>query len=173
MSARHVFLIGFMGSGKTTVARIVASAIGRPCVDLDEEIERALGMSVADAFVRLGEPGFRAAEHDALAALATAEPGVVACGGGVVIDPRNRALLHELGLVVYLEVSAAEALARIGDTASRPLLAGSSGALAATTLLSARESLYAATADVRVDTSGSTPEEVAAVVTHAIQEAAS
>ena len=90
-----------------------------------------------------------------------ASAALVACGGGVVVRPENRAELKRLGTVVYLEVSAGEAVARVGDASSRPLLAGASGVLAATSLLQAREGLYRAVADITVSTSGRTPAEVA------------
>ncbi|MDP2401129.1 MAG: shikimate kinase, partial [Actinomycetota bacterium] len=100
----------------------------------------------------------------ALQALSTEDPSVVACGGGIIVLDENRRALKRLGRVVYLVVDAAEALARIGDTATRPLLSGPSGTMAATSLLGARKSLYAAVADVTVDTVGRTAEEVADLV---------
>jgi shikimate kinase len=107
-----------------------------------------------------GEEAFRLAEHAALAALGQDAPSVVACGGGVVLREENRALLRRSGTVVYLQVSAEEALARIGDVSGRPLLAGG-GAVLAPALLAAREALYAACADVVVPTGGLDPSEVA------------
>lgn len=164
----HVFLVGFMGAGKSSVARIVAERLDRPFVDLDAEIERDAGTTIPVIFVEQGEERFRAMETAHLAALAEAPPAVVACGGGVVVLPENRVLLGRLGTVVYLEVTAAEALARIGDAATRPLLAGASGSLVATALLQAREALYRSVADRRIDTVGRTAEEVAECVLEAL-----
>jgi len=169
---RHVFLIGFMGAGKSTVARIVAARLDRPCVDLDDRIEVAAGRSIHEIFAEQGEPAFRELESAALATLASEPPSVVACGGGVVLSDENRALLGRMGFVVYLHVSAGETLARIGNDETRPLLSGPGGALAATSLLEARESLYAAVADATVETVGRSAEQVATDVLTAIEGAA-
>jgi shikimate kinase len=157
---KHILLIGFMGSGKSTVGRILAARMGRPFVDLDEEIVAAAGKSVAGIFAEDGEVAFRAFEHAALAELAQSPPSVVACGGGIVLREENRALLRHSGTAVYLKVSAEEALARIGDVSGRPLLVGGGAALAPA-LLASREALYAACADFVVPTGGRTPAAVA------------
>jgi shikimate kinase len=163
----HIFLVGFMGAGKSTVGRLVADRLGLPFADLDETVEEAAGRTVAEIWSGSGEAAFRAAESAALASLAAAEPTVVACGGGVVLADANRAALKSLGRVVYLVVSAEEALARIGGGDSRPLLAGG-GASVAQRLLEARESVYEAVADAVVPTQGRTPEDVAEEVVSAI-----
>ncbi len=172
MTPGHIFLIGFMGAGKSTVAAIVARRLALPVADLDRMIEGHSHMSVAEVFVSEGQQRFRERESAALLELEGAPRSVVACGGGVVLDPANRAALKRLGTVVYLEVTAAEALARIGDTATRPLLAGPGGALAATSLLSARETLYSATADIVIETVGRTPTQVAETLISMLEETA-
>lgn len=164
MKRGHLFLVGFMGSGKSTVAGVVAERLGVPCVDLDQLIEAEQGASIAEVFAASGEVAFRALETKALLDLEGSEPSVVACGGGIVLLPENRAALKRMGTVVLLQVSAAEAVARIGDVSTRPLLAGPSGTLAATTLLQAREGLYRSVADIVIDTSGRSPDEVADVL---------
>jgi len=157
----HVLLIGFMGSGKSTVGRLIADEMGMPFIDLDERIVSEAEHSIPEIFEAGGESAFRDLEAAALQRLTTDADSVVACGGGVVVRDENRALLKSLGCTVYLRVSAGESLARIGDTSTRPLLAGSGATLAATSLLAARESLYAAVADLVVQTEGRTPREVA------------
>jgi shikimate kinase len=166
----HIFLVGFMGSGKSTVGCLLAREFGMPLIDLDAVVERTAGRTVAELFAEEGEPRFRQLEHDALASLSEAPPSIVACGGGAVLLPENRGLMQSLGHVVYLEVSAGEALARIGDVAGRPLLA-SGGPGAAETLLSAREVLYRATSDVAADTGGKPVEQVATEVAAALRTA--
>ena len=165
----HIFLVGFMGAGKTTVARLLAKRLDRPCVDVDEIIEAAMGRSVREIFEDEGESAFRALESEALLSLQTAEPSVVACGGGIVTRDENRSVLKRLGCVVYLKVSAGETLARVGADGTRPLLSGPGGVLAATSLLEARESLYAAVADISIDTVGLSAEQVADQVASAIE----
>jgi shikimate kinase len=164
----HVFLVGFMGSGKSTVGRLVASRLEMPFVDLDQAIVKAAGASIPQIFTECGEKAFRQLEHEALGALVAAPPSVVACGGGVVVDDRNRVLLKTLGRVVYLRVSAEEALARVGSAEGRPLLSGPDPLAAGRTLLAARERLYEAVADVTLDTSGKAPSSVAAELVGAL-----
>jgi shikimate kinase len=163
----HIFLVGFMGAGKSTVGRMVADRLSLPFADLDEMVEQAAGRTVAQIWSGSGEAAFRTAESTALASLAPAEPSVVACGGGVVLADANRAALKSLGHVVYLTVSAEEALARVGGGDTRPLLAGG-GATVAQRLLEAREALYGAVADVVVSTTSRGPEDVADDVVRAI-----
>jgi shikimate kinase len=157
----HLFLIGFMGAGKSTVARMIAQKIEYPCIDLDKEIEILAGRPIPVVFAEDGEDAFRELEATALQQLEGRESAVVACGGGVVLRPENRALLKRLGAVVYLVVTAEEALARVGNGSTRPLLAGPGGTLAATALLAARETLYRSIADFAVDTVGRSTEQVA------------
>ena len=167
----HVFLIGFMGAGKSTVGRRLAVRLGLPFIDLDARIEQDAGCSIVEIFDAEGEQGFRDRESEALAAVAEEPASVVACGGGIVLTDENRRLLNDTGRVVYLKVSAGEALARIGDTTGRPLLErGDAGAMAAT-LLAARETLHRAVADVEVDTSGLDRDSVVDAVFEALAAA--
>jgi shikimate kinase len=157
---RPLFIIGFMGAGKSTVGGMVAARLGRPFLDLDCEIERETGRTVAELFAAHGEAGFRDAERAALA-MAARQPGVVvACGGGVVTDEGSHAILRESGTVVYLQVSSEVAVARVGfDSSGRPLLRGGDMRTTAA-LLRSRERLYEAAADIIVDTVGRSPEEI-------------
>lgn len=159
----HVLLIGFMGAGKSAVGRSVAERLGRPFIDLDEEIERIEGAAVPELFEQRGEAGFRAAERAALERLTDAADAVVATGGGVVLREDNRALLRRLGTVVYLAVTPEQALARLGEDHGRPLLEGLD-ADGAARLLESRLPLYEAVADHVVDTDGRTVDEVATAV---------
>ncbi|MRS13155.1 MAG: 3-dehydroquinate synthase [Actinobacteria bacterium] len=163
----HLFLTGFMGAGKSTVGRIVAEKLDRPFIDLDAEIERQEGVSIEALFEARGEAAFRDAEHAALESLVGAQPSVVATGGGLVLREDNQGLLRAHGVVVYLAVTPEEAMARLGGAAGRPLLSGG-GLAAARDILSARLSVYSATADHVVDTDGLTPQQVAETVLEAI-----
>jgi shikimate kinase len=168
---RPVFIIGFMGAGKSTVGGIVAARLGRPFVDLDGEIERREGLTVEELFAARGESGFRDAERAALAAVARQPGVVVACGGGVVTDAASHAILRQTGTVIYLRVSAEEAIARVGsDLSGRPLLRGGDPASAAS-LLESRERLYEAAADMVVDTDDCTPAAIADRILSRVEEA--
>ena len=164
---KSVFLVGFMGAGKSTVGQLAARELGMSFVDLDARIEERQGADVAGIFLSKGEEVFRDLESLELERVCTEPPAVVACGGGIVIRDANRRVLNDCGSVVYLRVTAGEALARVGDVSSRPLLA-QGGPAAAQTLLAARESLYGAVADITVDTVGRSPEDVAADVVDAL-----
>jgi shikimate kinase len=162
---RPIALIGLMGAGKSAVARELGERLGTAVADLDEVIESEYGFSVAELFARSGEAWFRARESEVLDQALRAGVGVVACGGGVVLDPQRRDALRRHCRVVWLEVSPAEAARRIGPTAvSRPLLAGSVPRDALERVLAERAPLYADAADWRVATDGRTPAEVATLV---------
>ncbi|MBA4371189.1 MAG: shikimate kinase [Coriobacteriaceae bacterium] len=163
-----VFIVGFMGAGKSTVGRLVAGSLGLPYLDLDAEIESRLGATVGEIFDLRGEAVFREAEREALARAAEGPEAVVSCGGGVVLDDRNRSVLLASGPVVHLRVTPEEALARVGGASDRPLLRDQAPDAAAA-LLRAREALYEAVADVTVETVGRTPEAVAADVMRALE----
>lgn len=156
----HIFLIGFMGAGKSTVGRALAERLDMPFVDLDDHVEASTGLTVGELFETQGEPAFRNHESAALLAVADAPPSVVACGGGVILSDENRRVLKESGCVLYLAVSADVAMARIGGAETRPLLAGGGGETAAA-LLDARRSTYESVADATVNTTGLTPIAVA------------
>ncbi|MDA3935500.1 MAG: shikimate kinase, partial [Actinomycetota bacterium] len=137
----HIFLIGFMGAGKTTVGRLLAEMLGVRCIDLDARIEREAGLTIPEIFKVGGEQLFRDKESAVLRSLVNEPGAVVACGGGVVLRDAKRVFLREHGTVVDLRVTAGEALARLAGDGSRPLLAGDSVSMAPA-LLAARERLY-------------------------------
>ena len=108
---RPVFFVGFMGAGKTSVARRLARTCGVASVDMDTYIERREGKKVKEIFAEGGEEGFRAIETDVLRELgAKPDPLLISCGGGVVVTPANHDVFREAGFVVYLEVTADEAV---------------------------------------------------------------
>lgn len=154
-----VVLVGAMGAGKSTVGRLVADALGVGFLDSDHEIERVTGKSVADIFVDDGEAHFRELERRAVAASLGTHTGVLALGGGAVLDPGTRALLagHR---VVFLRVGLTDAARRVGLGVSRPLLLGNvRGRIKQ--LLDERTPVYESVATHVVDTDGLTAAEVA------------
>jgi shikimate kinase len=156
-----VYLVGMPGSGKSTVGREVAGRLGVPFVDLDEEIERRSGASVSQIFASDGEAGFRALEARALVDASRRDPSVVACGGGVVLEPANRITLRNTGTCVYLNVPLGVLEERVEPAADRPLIRAE-GDLER--LLAEREGLYREFAAHVVDGSGDPGEVADAIV---------
>lgn len=123
--ARNIFLMGYMGCGKSTVGQLLASGLNRRFVDLDVFIEERARKSVSEIFAQDGEPFFRTLEKELLAELASAENQVVAVGGGTPVDPGNLRVMQSSGISVYLELPVAELIKRLqSDLEKRPLLAG-------------------------------------------------
>jgi shikimate kinase len=117
-----VYLVGMPGSGKSTVGAELAGRYGVPFIDLDAEVERADGRTVAAIFAEDGEAAFRAREARALLDASTQDPSVVACGGGVVLEPANRIVLRNTGIAVFLDVSIDLIRERVTPGADRPLI---------------------------------------------------
>ena len=118
----NLYLVGFMGTGKTTVGRAVAQRLDFACIDSDQEIERATGRTISEIFAQEGEAAFRQMERDFVA---TGHPGtrtVVACGGGLVVQPGMSEALHRRGVVICLHASVETILARTERQDNRPLL---------------------------------------------------
>ena len=146
-----VYLVGMPGAGKSTVGRELAGRLGVPFVDLDSEIEREAGAAVTDIFRDEGEAAFRALEAAALVKASMQDPAVVACGGGVVLEPANRITLRNTGVAVYLDVPLEELRRRVEPAKDRPLIR-QEGDLER--LLTSRGPLYREFAAHVVDASG-------------------
>ena len=156
LGKRNLYLIGPMGTGKTAVGKHLARVLAMPFVDSDAEIERVAGVDIPYIFDEEGEEGFRRREHQALVELCAREPIVLATGGGAILDPANRALLKQSGVVIFLQTSVQHQLQRVGSGRGRPLLKGGREDLQAKLeqLREAREPLYLETADVTIATDG-------------------
>ena len=155
-----ITLTGFMGSGKTTVGKVLADFLGCPFFDLDELIVKKVGKSIPEIFAQDGEAAFRQLEARLLRQTVEKymeNTVVLALGGGAVMDSASAALLHEKTVCIYLRASLDTLLQRLsGETAGRPL---ADDTLAAR--LAAREPIYEETAHVVIDTDGLSPDEVA------------
>ncbi len=161
--ARNITLVGFMGTGKTTVGRILAERLGYTFVDVDHEIEMEQGVTISHIFSELGEPYFRMLERDMIKALSRQEGLIISAGGGAVLDTRNVDDLGRSGPVVCLSAKPDEILKRVGGTETRPLLQVPDPLAKITEMLEARAPFYAR-ADCTIDTSGLSPQEVAGII---------
>ena len=120
-----IYLAGFMASGKTTIGRLLADRLGWHFIDLDEEIEAAQGMTIAQIFETRGEVEFRRLEHLAMRArvqaIESGKPAVVALGGGAFVQPQNYALVENNGITIWLDCPLATVSRRVAHTCHRPL----------------------------------------------------
>jgi shikimate kinase len=155
-----VVLVGPPGAGKSTVGGLLAERRGVGFRDTDEDIERTTGESVTTIFVDRGEVAFRSLERDAVHRALTEHCGVLALGGGAVLDDETRTLLAPLR-VVFLDVGLADAAARVGLNRDRPLLLGNPRAQLRV-MLEERRPLYDEVATATVPTDGRTPDQVVA-----------
>lgn len=162
----RVVLIGPMGAGKSTVARLLADAWDVPARDTDADVEAVEGREVSEIFVDSGEAHFRALEATAVADALATHDGVLSLGGGAVLDPATRSLL-EGHTVVFLRVGLSEAVKRVGLGVGRPMLLGNVRSRVKA-LLDERTPIYEAAATFVVDTDGRTPTEVAAQIVERI-----
>jgi len=165
----RVVLVGPMGAGKTTVAGLLGRRWGVPVRDTDQDVEHTAGKSVAEIFVDDGEQRFRDLERDAVAEALTAHPGVLALGGGAVLDPATRAALRGTR-VVFLEVGLSDAVKRVGLGVGRPLLLGNVRSRIKM-LLDERLPVYTEVAEHTVHTDGRTPEDIADEVAWLVEHA--
>lgn len=156
-------LVGYRGSGKSTVGLLIARRAERRFLDIDIEIERAAGQSIAEIFAREGEAGFREREEATLRRLLEQHPdAVISTGGGVVLRADNRARLRRFGRVAYLSATAAALAARLlADPGDRPALTPRGLIDEIDEMLNARERLYRETADWVVETTRQRPVDVA------------
>ena len=162
MNACRVILVGMMGSGKSTIGRLLSEATGWPYIDNDELVRRSHGASPRELLAEQGEAVMREAESSALAlGLEVPEPAIVGFAAGTVLEPANRERLRDRGIVVWLRADANALAARAMGAEHRPWLdtGGGSWIRDAT---AEREPLYASIADITIDTTAGTPKAAAA-----------
>ncbi|MEZ5300190.1 MAG: shikimate kinase [Verrucomicrobiales bacterium] len=158
---RNIILIGFMGCGKSTIGRSLASTLGFRFADTDELVAAEARAPITKIFEREGEDGFRRRETATLVALDGTEGQVISTGGGIVTREENAPLLRRLGYIVWLAVGEDEIYRRVSRNRDRPLLHTPNPRKTIHDLMAKRDPLYAAAADMKVKTEGLSISDVA------------
>ena len=160
----HLFLIGFMGAGKTAVSNALSAMTGIPVLDTDEQIRMQEGMEISDIFAQKGEGYFRNLETQLLASLQGQELKIISCGGGMPLRSQKAALMQAAGNVIWLTVSPETVFERLQKDHSRPLLANRRDPAAIAELMEARREAYEAACSCQISTEGKMPEDIAAEI---------
>jgi len=163
----HLYLLGYRGSGKSTIGKLIGARLGLPVIDADDEIEQQAGASISELFAREGEAGFRDREQQIIAQIAeraSSHPTVVSLGGGAILRDINRQTICHSGHRVWLTASPQTLAARIEADRStalrRPALSKLSGVAEVVKILEQRIPLYAAVAELEVDTEDASIEQI-------------
>lgn len=156
----NIVLIGFMGSGKTTLGQWMSQMVHMDFIDTDEYIEKKTGKKISDIFANEGEEYFRSLETQALSDLMGRRETVISVGGGLPVRECNRKLMRKLGVVVYLRADKDTLIERLQGDTTRPLLAGDNLGHKIDMLMEARKDIYLDAADVVIDTDGRSLEEI-------------
>jgi|TARA_B110000014_G_scaffold71980_1_gene49116 shikimate kinase len=153
----NIYLIGMMGSGKSTVGKTLSEKMHKPFIDLDSEIEKGTGKNISEIFDIDGEEQFRKMETKQLKQYSES---IVACGGGIVLNDENREFINENGFTILLTASMEELSHRLSDSGNRPLLADDNTEEALTKLWLERQLHYLNTADFTIETDGKNPKQL-------------
>ena len=169
MGHRNIVLVGFMGTGKSTVGKILAKRLGRTWVDVDQRIEEAEKRKIGDIFEKDGEAGFRALEKEMVRRVCGGANLVITTGGGAVLDEENMRALKQNGFLIALDASPETIYQRVKDSRHRPLLKSGDLMGEIRRLLEARRPFYAK-ADVSFRTDGKTAADVAGAIAGALEK---
>ena len=161
---KSIVLIGMMGAGKSAVGRCLRQRTGFVRFDTDEMVSSKFGIPISQIFSTRGEDKFREAETEVLRRISPDQRSIIVTGGGIILREENVGLLKRLGAVVWLVGEEGTLFNRVSRTGNRPLLQGKNPRKAFAEMLQARLPLYAKIADIRVDTSARTDEEVAVAI---------
>lgn len=158
---QHIYLIGFMGTGKTTISHKLQQLTQAEEIDMDAWIVEKNGMSINDMFEKYGETYFRDCETDAVREIAGYAPAIVSCGGGAVLRDENTQMMKKTGKIVLLTATPETIYERVKDSTDRPLLNGNMNVEHIASLMEKRRELYVNACDIKVATDGKTPDEIA------------
>ena len=157
---KHIFLIGFMGCGKSTIARKLSSQLGLPQVEMDEQIVKEQGMPITEIFEKYGEAHFRDIETDLLKRICEQEGAIVSCGGGAVLREENITMMKSAGCIVLLTAKPETILERVKHNHDRPVLNGHMNEDYIAELMENRRACYEEAADFVVATDGKSIEQI-------------
>jgi shikimate kinase len=158
--SKNIFLIGFMGSGKSTIAKALQKELGMPLVEMDARIVEEQGMTINEIFERYGEAHFRDIESKLILTLGEEGNTIVSCGGGVVVRPENCEYMKKNGTVVFLTAMPGTIYERVKNSNDRPILNGHMNVEYIAQLMEKRQALYEAAADICIATDGKTRNEI-------------
>lgn len=157
---KNIFLIGFMGCGKSTIARMLSKKLGMEQVEMDELIVQEQGMSITEIFEKYGEEYFRNRETDLIKHLQMKDGVIVSCGGGAVLCEENRRMMKESGIIVWLTAEPKTILERVKYSTNRPILNGHMNVEYIAELMEKRRICYEEAADYKVATDEKSQEEI-------------
>jgi len=157
---KNIFLIGFMGCGKSTIAGLLAERLGVSQVEMDELIVQEQGMPITEIFEKYGEEHFRDIETDLIRRLQTSDGVVVSCGGGAVLREENRKMMKESGVIVWLTAKPETILERVKNSTNRPILNGHMNVEYIAELMEKRRECSQEAADYPLATDGKSREEI-------------
>ncbi|MBR5127067.1 MAG: shikimate kinase [Roseburia sp.] len=161
---KNIFLIGFMGCGKSTIARKLSQKLGLEQVEMDELIVQEQGMPITEIFEKFGEAYFRDIETDLVRRLKAKDGVVVSCGGGAVLREENRKLMKESGVIIWLTAKPETILMRVKHSTNRPILNGNMNVEYIAELMEKRRACYEDAADYKVATDEKSREEICAEI---------
>ncbi|MGN0428073.1 MAG: shikimate kinase [Agathobacter sp.] len=150
----NIFLIGFMGAGKSTIAKALCKELQMQLVEMDARIVEEQGMSINDIFAQYGEDHFRDIESQLILTLGEEGNTIVSCGGGVVVRPQNIEFMKKSGKVVFLSATPETIYERVKNSTDRPILNGHMNVEYIAELMEKRRALYEAAADIKIETDG-------------------
>ena len=157
---KNIFFVGFMGAGKSTVARNLQKRLKMNLVEMDERIEKEQGMTIPEIFEKYGESRFRDLESELILTIGKEGNTIVSCGGGVVVRPENIEYMKKNGMVIFLSAKPETVFDRVKDSTNRPILNGNMNVEYIAGLMEKRRALYEAAADVKISTDGKSIDEI-------------
>ncbi len=157
----NLYIIGFMGSGKTSLANELCKLSKNTLISMDAIIEKKFEMSVAEIFERHGEAFFRNQEHELLSEVSKLDKRIIDCGGGLPLNPKNREIIKASGRCIYLKVSPESVILRLENDDSRPLLKNKKSIKEVSLMLNERIKIYESMADMSIDSDKLSTEKIA------------